>query len=104
MFQINPNPTFTTTVDIPVAGGRTEKLKLTFKHKTRDDALEYLRRPAGEGEDDASILLEIIAGWEDVDAEFSRETLNQVVQNYPGAPRAIFDAYAAELMGQRRGN
>ena len=104
MFQINPNPTFTATVDIPAAGGRIEKLKLTFKHKTRDDTLEYLQRPVVEGEDDATVLLEIIAGWEDVDAEFSREALNQLVQNYPGAPRAIFQAYAAELTGQRRGN
>lgn len=104
MFQINPNPTFSATVDIPAAGGRTEKLKLVFKHKTRDEALEYLRRSPAEGEDDASVLLEIIAGWEDVDADFSREALNQVVQNYAGAPRAIFEAYTAELMGQRRGN
>ena len=70
MFQINPNPTFSATVDIPAAGGRTEKLKLVFKHKTRDEALEYLRRSPAEGEDDASVLLEIIAGWEDVDADF----------------------------------
>ncbi len=104
MFQITPNPTFTATVDIPAAGGRTEKLKLIFKHKTRNEALEYLRRSAADGEDDASVLLEIIAGWEEVDAEFSREALNELVQNYAGAPRAIFEAYTAELMGQRRGN
>lgn len=104
MFQIDPNPTFTADADIPVAGGGTSKLTLVFKHKTKDEAREYFSRTSTDGEDDVGALLEIVEGWEDVDAPFSREALDRVLQNYPGAPRAIFGAYLAELMGQRRGN
>lgn len=106
MFSINPNPTFAAEVAIPVAGGGTEKLNLLFKHKRRDDVREFFARASegADGESDADVLLEIVEGWEDVDAPFSREALDQLVQNYPAAPRAIFDTYLAELTGQRRGN
>ncbi|AQW29527.1 phage tail assembly chaperone [Ralstonia syzygii subsp. celebesensis] len=108
MFSINPKPTFAAEVAIPVAGGGTEKLQLVFKHKTRDEVKAFFAQAgAGAGADDqsdADVLLEIVAGWEDVDVPFSREALDQLVQNYPSAPRAIFDTYLAELTGQRRGN
>ncbi|CBJ37898.1 conserved protein of unknown function [Ralstonia solanacearum CMR15] len=106
MFSINPKPTFTAEAAIPVAGGGTEKLQLVFKHKTRDEVKAFFAQ-AGAGADDqsdADVLLEIVAGWEGVDVPFSREALDQLVQNYPAAPRAIFDTYLAELTGQRRGN
>jgi hypothetical protein len=109
MFKIAPNPTFTADVPIPVPGGSTAKLKLVFKHKTREEIREYFARVGGgtdtdAAESDADVLLEILAGWEDVDADFSRDALNLLLENYPAAPRAIFDTYLAELTGQRRGN
>ncbi|APF86966.1 hypothetical protein HI806_09520 [Ralstonia solanacearum] len=106
MFSINPKPTFVAEADIPVAGGGTEKLTLVFKHKTRDDVQAYFEQVSAgaDGQTDADALLEILDGWKDVDVPFSREELNRLVQNYPGAPRAIFDTYLAELTGQRRGN
>ncbi|MDC6179032.1 hypothetical protein C2I33_08605 [Ralstonia solanacearum] len=106
MFSINPKPTFAAEATIPVAGGGTEKLNLLFKHKRRDDVREFFARASEgtDGESDADVLLEIVEGWKDVDAPFSREALDQLVQNYPAAPRAIFDTYLAELTGQRRGN
>ncbi|WP_055336310.1 phage tail assembly chaperone [Ralstonia solanacearum] len=106
MFSINPKPTFAAEATIPVAGGGTEKLNLLFKHKRRDDVREFFARASEgtDGESDADVLLEIVEGWKDVDAPFSREALDRLVQNYPAAPRAIFDTYLAELTGQRRGN
>ncbi|WP_247538437.1 phage tail assembly chaperone [Ralstonia pseudosolanacearum] len=106
MFSINPKPTFTAEADIPLAGGGTEKLQLVFKHKTRDEVKAFFEHVSAGADDqsDADVLLEIVAGWEDVDVPFSREALDQLVQNYPSAPRAIFDTYLGELTGQRRGN
>ncbi|MDF3837153.1 phage tail assembly chaperone [Cupriavidus basilensis] len=104
MFQINPDPTFVGTVKIPAAGGKEQELRLVFKHKTRDEAKEYFQRATDSDASDTKLLLEVIAGWEDVDAEFSEEALNRLIQNYQAAPRAIFEGYLAELQVARLGN
>ncbi|USE78906.1 phage tail assembly chaperone [Cupriavidus gilardii] len=116
MFKINPNPTFTATVTIPVPGGKPEKLKLTFRHKSRDQAKDYFDRIAKEAAeaiesgktDDVArerrALEEIVAGWEDVDQPFSGDALEQLLQNYHGAATAILDTFTTELNLARRGN
>lgn len=104
MFKLNPNPTFAGTATIVVPGGEAEKLRLVFRHKTRDDAKAFFERAAKAEEKESTLLLEIIAGWEDVDAEFSEDALAKLLQNYHTAPSAIFEAYMAELTAARRGN
>jgi hypothetical protein len=104
MFKLNPNPTFVGTASIAVPGGEAEKLRLVFKHKTRDDAKAFFERAAKSDESESKLLLEIIAGWEDVDAEFSEDALSQLLQNYHNAAQAIFEGYMAELTAARRGN
>lgn len=104
MFKLNPNPTFVGTATIAVPGGEAEKLRLVFKHKTRDEAAAFFERAAKSGEKESVLLMEIVAGWEDVDAEFSEEALETLLQNYHTSPRAIFDAYLDELTAARKGN
>lgn len=104
MFKLNPKPTFTGTALIAVPGGPAEKLKLVFKHKTRDESADFFSRAAKSEDPEAKTLLEIVAGWEDVDAEFSQENLAQLLQNYHNAVPAIFEAYTTELSTARKGN
>jgi len=104
MFTIKANPTFDATVKIPVPGGQTADLALTFKHMTRDKVKEFFDRAASSEETDGSLLSEIIAGWTGVDAEFSEEALDELCQNYHGAIPAIFDCYLAELSKARSKN
>lgn len=104
MFKVNPNPTFPGTATIAVPGDEPEKLRLVFKHKTRDDAQAFFERAAKAEEPESKLLLEIVAGWEDVDEPFSEDAMRRLLQNYHNAPQAIFEAYTAELSGARRGN
>ena len=104
MFKLNPNPTFVGTATIAVPGGEAEKLRLVFKHKTRDDAKAFFERAAKSDEPEAKLLLEIVDGWEGVDTDFSEAAIGALLQNYHPAAQAIFEAYMAELTAARRGN
>ncbi|CAG9184285.1 phage tail assembly chaperone [Cupriavidus respiraculi] len=105
MFKIQPNPTFNLTVKVPTPGEAPQSLKLLCHYKDEEQAREFLARAIeAEGQGERADLTEIVAGWEDVDEEFSPEALKRLLRNYGGAGRAIFQAYLDELQGQRRGN
>lgn len=103
MFKLQPNPTFPATVKVPSPDGE-KLLKLIFKHKTRDELAAYFEEAAKGERAEADSLMEVISGWEDVDAAFSRESLVLLIQNHHGAVRAIFDAYLSELSGAKEKN
>lgn len=104
MFKIKPDPTFNAIVKIPVAGKEPADLAVVFKHKTRDEVEDYFARARKHQGKDARLLMEIVAGWQGVDAEFSESSLTDLVQNYHGAIKAIFDAYLTELSQAKAGN
>jgi hypothetical protein len=79
-------------------------LTLVFRHKTRDEVTDYLQRTSQHETKDVGPLMEIIEAWQDVDAEFSKEALTDVVQNYHGSVQAILDTYLVELTEGRRKN
>lgn len=106
MFALNPNPTFKTEVTIPLPGGKDGKVKFVFKHKGRK-ALKEFFDSLGEGDTarpDHESLMELIADWDGVDAKFSEEALETLLDNYPGAARAIFEAYNRGLFEGREKN
>lgn len=104
IFKLNPDPTFEAPVVIAVPGKPAAKLRLIFRHKTRDEAKAFFERAANSDEKESTQLLEIVAGWVDVDAEFSEVALGQLLQNYHSAAQAIFEAYTGALTQARRGN
>lgn len=113
MFKINPNPTFTADAIIAVPGKPAAKLKLVFRHKTRAEVKEFCDRVAEAarsstepevGTRDATLLQEIVAGWEEVDQPFTPENFALVLENYHTASQAIFDTYTSEITTARRGN
>lgn len=102
MFTLQPNPTFRAKVAIPVPGAPSVKVEFEFRHKPKDELLAFLQ--ATQGRDDIDVLLDVVVRWWDVDEDFSRESLNKLVQNYPGAGAAILGLYAKELADARLGN
>jgi len=94
-------PTFTKSVAIPVPGRKPVPVDFTFKGRTRDAFREYL--DGAEGRDDVDMLMDTICGWE-LEDEFSRESVEQLVQNYAGSARAIIETYVREVTGARLGN
>jgi hypothetical protein len=104
MFSLNPAPTFVAPVTIAVPGKPAATLKMVFKHKTKDEAAAFFKDAATSDEKEAVQLLQIVAGWEDVDSPFSVEALERLLQNYHNAAQAIFQAYMDELTQARKGN
>lgn len=102
IFKINPEPTFRSVVSIPVPGADPMDLELEFRHKTKDELKAFFT--GFEGRDDIDCLMEVVAGWHNCEAQFNRETLSDLLQNYPRANTAILGKYAAETVGSRLGN
>lgn len=105
MFQLEPNPTFTAPVAIPMPGGEAATIDITFRHMGR----EALQRFLGRVKDmpDAEAAEEIIADWSGVagaDGEplpITDENITALLDNYHGAALAILQTYIRELTGQR---
>lgn len=102
MFTIQPKPTFKLDVTIPTVTG-PGKITFVFKHKGRKAIAEFIESltKEGDGVKDVDALLDIIEDWEKVDAKFSADALEQLLENYPGAGKAIFDAYLPAVLEGR---
>jgi len=100
MFKLNPNPTFKAQVLIPVPGGADGKITVLFKHKGRKALQEFFASLTDEANTrtDVDALGELIADWEGVDAKYTAENLEQLLDAYPSAAMALFDAYRNTAM------
>ena len=105
MFVLQPKPTFKADVVINTPGGEG-KIKFEFKHMGRK-ALKAFFESLGEGDNarpDNEALMDIVSGWEGVDEKFSAESLDTLLDNYPSAARAIFEAYNKGLFEGKQKN
>lgn len=103
MFKLDQVRTFKAKVSIPNPGQPKDAiLEIEYKFKERDQILAYIdsMKPSEDGEQprkDDEILDEIVCGWNGVDVEFSQEAFSRLLQNYPGAARAIWNKYVSEV-------
>lgn len=104
MLKIKANPTFKAKVKIPVPGGEKVEIEVEFKHMTRAQLEQFLTGEDAKGRKDEETVLAICAGWSGVDAEFSRDALADLFQNFHGSARAIVETYIIELTQARLGN
>ena len=95
MFKLQPNPTFSAKVAIPVAGDVAQEMGVTFAHKGKAEIKAFLDQAAGR--EDIDSLSEIVVGWDGVDADFSRDNLAILLDAYPGAALALLTAWVEEL-------
>ena len=98
---LNPAPTFKATVDICRPGLDTEKIEITFKHRTRDQMDEFIKQMEGMSIEDQ--VMAVASGWDLVD-QFSLENVQLLAQNYITAPMAIRDKYISELIKAKEKN
>ena len=101
VFKLDPAPTFDASVDVPVHGGESVKVKFTFKHRTREQLDEFFKEVIGKT--DVQTVMDICSGWELTDA-FDAESVGKLCNNYMGAGYAIAQAYLAEIRQARLGN
>lgn len=99
--KLNPEPTFKSEVRIPVPGGDAEPVSFTFKHRTRSQIKAF---PAEvKGKPDVEVVKMCVMGW-GLDDEFNDDNVMRLIENYPGASKAIVDTYFDELGKTRSGN
>lgn len=105
MLKLKPDPTFTTAVKIPAPGGDIA-IKVEFKHMTRDAYTKFVKDEAEtkSARSDEDAIMDIACGWSGVDAEFSRESIAELCQQYHAAPRAIVETFIRELTQYKLGN
>lgn len=101
MFVLQPKPTFKVPVSIPTPSGVAGKFTVEFRHKGRKAFREFVETftadKEGDVRSDADALDEIIADWKGVDAPYSKEALETLLDNFPAAARELFSAYNAAL-------
>lgn len=103
MFKLQPNPTFKSKVQISIPGAdKPAALEIEFKHLARPKIKEFFE--GLEGKTDAEALGEIIVGWVGVDAPYSADSLQTLLDNYPAAGGELFEAFRRDLLESRRKN
>lgn len=90
MFKIKPDATFPFFAQIP-NGSKPLPHKLIGKRKAPADLAAFWGGLSGRN--DIDILEEILAGWEDVDADFGRSALEDMLKNYASYAISVAMAY-----------
>lgn len=104
MLKLKANPTFKAKVGIPVPGGEPVEVEFEFRHMTRDALNAFLTGPKAAKRSYEDTIAQIVVGWSGVDADFSKEAVTELCQNYLGAPTAILESFGKELAATRLGN
>jgi hypothetical protein len=104
MLKTNPNPTFVEPATIPVAGGESFDISITFNYKRQSEAKKHWEEVRTKPE--AEQLLPLIKTW-DADAAgapFSADSLAELMDIHAGAGLAIATAFNTGLRGGRAKN
>ena len=104
MLKLQPNPTFTAKVGIPVPGGEPVQIKLTFKHMTRAALEQFLTGEEAAKRSDVDTVLAIVDAWDGVDAPYNRESVDAALSQYHAFARSVVSAWVTELTQARLGN
>ena len=99
--QLKAAPTFTTKVDIPVAGGAAVDVQLTFRHRTRKQMDEFVKERADKT--DAQSFMEMVTAW-DLEDPFTEQNVAELLENYIGAAVATYQTYLDEIYKFKLGN
>lgn len=89
-FKLKPDATFTATVRIP-NGDEPLPLKMTFNRKSRSGLAALIE--GARDVNDVDLIMDIAAGWSEVDAPFSRDAVTELLEAYSGAALAIYGRY-----------
>lgn len=98
---LDPAPTFSAPVPIPIAGGDPVPVAFNFKHKTREAFAAWLS--GRDGKKKSAVIMEIADGWE-LDDAFNEANVERLLSAYMGAFDAIERVYVRELTAHREGN
>ena len=95
MLTLAPAATFVATVRVHVPGGDDVPVNFIFAHKGRAALKDFVERAQSSADLDA--VAEIVAGWDGVEADYSRDALAALLDAYPSAAVSILEGYLAEI-------
>lgn len=132
--KLNPNPTFTRKLTFATDGKEVDEISLKCRHKSRIefselwDAHKAAQPPGISVKDDAGnevtddagrvvteidvpktiewqvdLLMTLVEGW-DADAEFNRDNMRTLLNNYFDFYGAFVESYTSGLMRAKLGN
>lgn len=99
--SLKASPTFKAKVSIPVAGGDALEVEFTFKHRTKQQAEDFVQTFKGRSE--VEIFMDIVEGW-DFEEPYNAENVAELLQNHRAADRAVFRVYQEELLQHKLKN
>lgn len=100
IFKLQPDPNFKADVIIPRPGDSGGVLTFTFKHRPVKALAEFEKMTDKTASD---FLVTIVSDWS-LAEPCTRENLDTLIDNYPGAMQAIMAVYYQELTGNREKN
>lgn len=107
MLSLKANPTFKHPVSIHVPGGSPVIVEFEFKHRTKQQMLDWLTEKEQKIKEkkfhELDYVLEMVVGWELSD-KFDKKNVGLLLQHYHAAAAAIGAAYVKELGTYRLGN
>ena len=83
--------------------GRTQTLKLVYRHTPRSEYSDLLQSIAKDENTPAEVVLKLVESWE-ADAELSADVLNKADEDMPGLLWAILSGYGTALTVEREKN
>ena len=101
-FSLDIEPTFKSTVKIPVPGKAPHPVEFTFKHHDQE-AFKAFGAKLKDYERDTDAVMDIACGW-DLEEPWDRGNVEKLVTRYLGSARAIIDRFASENSGAALGN
>jgi hypothetical protein len=101
-FVIKANPTIDAAITI-TGQGRSQKLNVTFRHKTKDEYDGLMDQLREEKITTSDLLLQLIEQW-DADMPLEEASIHTLRQHQPGADLAIVQAYNEALQVARGKN
>lgn len=104
MLNRNPKPDFPVEVDIVLPSGETEKLKAECHYKKTSEYRALFQAEANEKLDDPTILARLYKSWDASEFPCTRDGIADLIEEYPSAAPALFNAYRAALFEGRRKN
>lgn len=90
-FKLKANPTFRRVVELKSLDGEVMPLALEMRHRRRSELKAFIEGLPGRSDDE--IVADIVAGWFDVDTEFSQEALRDLMEEWACAPGRIWEDY-----------
>lgn len=99
MFDINPNPTFDAVVRLSRPGGTPGAVGFTFRHMGTRAFRDLMDEVAAGSVSDAEAVSRLIVSWDETDPEhgvnaaFSREALERLLDDFPAAGLEIVTHY-----------